>query len=524
MTLNQAIQIADSYGCNLSEANFVSFDGTFLSMGDFVMIDCQASGRSYFGQVCAPNTNLNRDGLGPLDVTSLNPLELVLRDRIDRNVPINEMFLYRVLLLNEVSGGSRQSLTRRPQIAARARPASEEEAIRYLGLPSLDENLQLGQIARTSIPVCLDQRTLFHHLLVAGSTGAGKSNVNANIIRASHSLGAFVFVCDHKPDYQHLDERNDEGEGDWYGPLKDVCFWGLTSSGRMRSDELSIAIPASRLNKRLLANNVFFRPDEYHQADTLAALLEWFEVEPTQQGRDWSFADFCQACPDSVGEANKRLGYEVNASTYKTMYRKMRQTGRKPAWVDGDGCRPMGAAVYFQQERDSALLFDPVQFIRPGGTAVIRIPNDEASGRDYALFLTYALDCVYAARDHTNVPIVLIIDEAQDLFSASKAFKEQTGSTLHHHVRRGRSRKIGFVIGVQSADAVPDYILNQLNSRIIGRHNNIAQAREALPGASQEQLDAMLHFGPGEALVSFFGSSAVVHAHMRRSPYRLTKE
>src|SRR5262245_8280589 len=102
--MTRLIQIADRPGADLGEAVFVSFEGAFLGLGDVVMIQCP-TGRVYFGQIAAPQENHNRDGLGPLDVTSLNPLELVLQGRLSRDVPVNEMHLYRALLLKEVTRG-----------------------------------------------------------------------------------------------------------------------------------------------------------------------------------------------------------------------------------------------------------------------------------------------------------------------------------------------------------------------------------------------------------------------------------
>jgi hypothetical protein len=59
------------------------------------------------------------------------------------------------------------------------------------------------------------------------------------------------------------------------------------------------------------------------------------------------------------------------------------------------------------------------------------------------------------------------------------------------------SRPISFAIGVQSADAVSEQIRNNLNSQLIQRHNNHAQAREAMTPAAPEQLAMTDTCGPG---------------------------
>jgi DNA helicase HerA-like ATPase len=93
---------------------------------------------------------------------------------------------------------------------------------------------------------------------------------------------------------------------------------------------------------------------------------------------------------------------------------------------------------------------------------------------------------------------------------------------MSQQIRKGRSLNIGFTIAVQSADQVPSEILNNLNSRIILRHNNAGQARSALEKATPEQLSSTAYFGPGQALVDLFGSNAVVQGQMMRSPFQLT--
>jgi len=66
--------------------------------------------------------------------------------------------------------------------------------------------------------------------------------------------------------------------------------------------------------------------------------------------------------------------------------------------------------------------------------------------------------------------------------------------------------------------------LNNLNTRIIHRHNRASEAQRALEKAADAQISMTKNFGPGEALVDLFGASAVVNARMRLSPFQLTTE
>ena len=48
--------------------------------------------------------------------------------------------------------------------------------------------------------------------------------------------------------------------------------------------------------------------------------------------------------------------------------------------------------------------------------------------------------------------------------------------------------------------------------------------KTALTMATEEQRHMTNTFGPGEALVQMVGSIGIVHARMRMSPFKLTKE
>jgi DNA helicase HerA-like ATPase len=125
---------------------------------------------------------------------------------------------------------------------------------------------------------------------------------------------------------------------------------------------------------------------------------------------------------------------------------------------------------------------------------------------------------------HITCPVLHHIDEAQDLFNGTKQFASAIGNVLSEGVRKGRSRQIAFTIAVQSAAQIPDDILNNLNTRIIHRHNRASEAQRALEKAADAQISMTKNFGPGEALVDLFGASAVVNARMRLSPFQLTTE
>ena len=137
--------------------------------------------------------------------------------------------------------------------------------------------------------------------------------------------------------------------------------------------------------------------------------------------------------------------------------------------------------------------------------------------------LSYILDKVSQIQK-LPCPVLIDIDEAQDIFSASRAVRDAATNKLDEHVRKGRSKRIGFIFGVQSSESVPDTIMNNLNNRFIHRHNSPDELRVAASMATEEQRKLTATFSPGECLTFLFGANSIVHAQMRLSPFKLTKE
>lgn len=88
----------------------------------------------------------------------------------------------------------------------------------------------------------------------------------------------------------------------------------------------------------------------------------------------------------------------------------------------------------------------------------------------------------------------------------------------------GRSKKLGFVIALQSPSQVPSAVMQNLNTRIIHRQNSEDEIKCGVSGVPKEMLNQAVNFGPGEALVKMFGVNAPIHAQMAPSPFELTKD
>jgi hypothetical protein len=292
---------------------------------------------------------------------------------------------------------------------------------------------------------------------------------------------------------------------------------------------------------------MYYPPNETNAREEFETLLEEFDDEQHANQNDnepviWTLREFFQwvtSNQDPWQPPAQRRG-QIDMRTYNAMVRKMLRRNRRPAWVDGGlsirptanpngarGRRPSASAAMLglEQTPQQPQWFDPTDLLQPGRALVIRV-GQAGGGRDYGLFLNYMLRRVYELKDQRQItfPVLHHIDEAQDLFNGSKQFASAMGNVLSEGIRKGRSRQIAFTIAVQSAAQIPDDILNNLNTRIIHRHNRASEAQRALEKAADAQISMTKNFGPGEALVDLFGASAVVNARMRLSPFQLTTE
>ena len=548
MTYDFVIQF-DSLNSTAHECEALSFEGDPyniasppISSGDFVIIDDEQQQRSWFGQVIEPQRNI------PLGLSRDNPstavaMERVLNNQVEASVFARQTYYYKIRLLGEVNDdtGRLQSVRLRPRAGSKGRRADQSEVIRYMDLPELyrlEENRNynniLGRIHGLDIPITIDSARLYQHVLVAGATGAGKSNTVANLVKAAQAYGLCVLVFDHKPDYQNAHEPNDEihlfnkfhGLGLQEFGLQNVNYYSLYTQDDDMSgpEEVQIAIRACDVSINMLSSAIFYRSGEELQYETINILLRAFAQDAPNL---WSLEDFI-TWAKKVWDQDKFARYfneqSANDATYNAMMRKITQ--RKPDWMDSltanSDVQRHNLLSRSRRENDLNDYFQPSRYFRAGQVNIIRV---NVEGREYGLFLSYILQNMYDLRRHGQItyPILNVVDEAQDIFQGSRAMQESATSSINEIVRKGRSKQIGFIFAVQSASQLPDPILNNMNSRFIHRQNTEMELRVAMPNAPRELLYSALSFGAGEALVSILGARGIMHSEMAPSPFMLTK-
>lgn len=499
-------QIADGVSADPTLVTMIDCADVFnFEAGQFVVISDRHSDRQYFAQVATPQLNLNRSALGPVDNSNISAMEQISAGKLNRSNVVNEVGYYQVKLIRDITDGTGRSIRLRPQIASQARLATEQEVLTHLKLAPV-EPIHIGLLIDSNIRVCMSRLQAVLHALIAGATGSGKSNTMDRLMHASTAHGACNFIFDHKPDYQNLHEPNDEGDED-AEPLSGVKYYSL---GNGVPGLEPIYVQASDVDLEVLAFTLMNQAHEGNMADTLADIL--YEYANSREGKSWTLDEFDRWFNgDKFQAVLDKKGYDKR--TVNAIRSKYLRKTRKPSWIDGPSSSAFGGNAKFNVAEN----------IVEGRNNVILVPSSQ--GRSYGLFLTWVMRQIFDYQVNTNgkVPISYFIDEAQDIFCGSRGFANAVGGAISEHVRKGRSKNIAYFFGVQSADAVPEEIRNNLNSQFIHRHNNHKQAREAISKATDEQIKMTDTFGPGECLVSMFGATAVAHCQMGRAISNLTK-
>lgn len=503
----------DNPSCSGEFVSGLSFAIGDFRAGAYVTVDDPIVGRSFFGQIIGPQITMNRTGLSPDDLTSIQSHEAVIAGDFKPEAVSSPCYIWKIQIYLDLT--SKEPAALRPSGHATVRLATEDELRQSLRLPA-PGGTRIGFVdGNAGVGIYLDRSRIVTHLLLAGATGSGKTNVAGNIIGSSVEQGFAAVVLDHKPDYQDVQHPNDESPARKGFPTKHYSLaGGLALNGN------SIYVPASDLPAAVLAEILFPDNGDKLQSETFTYLLEIYSETEGDGKKHWTLRDVINWATRN-GEQPAAVsgvvgnGFSADARTLAPMFRKMRTPARKPDWIDGQNVRggQSFSGHYFRLDGS---------VVEAGKVLVLNVSG--ASPREYGLFLAYVLRELDRQKTDGRIkcPVLTLIDEAQDIFNASARFKEVAAGPLDAMIRKGRSKDLAFCVAVQAADQVPESIINNLNSRIIMRHNSWKQAKAALPSVTDEQFAETMLYRPGQALVSMAGSVAVVKARMDRSPCKLT--
>ena len=531
--MTQLIQIADDQNTDTRIVRLVA-KGEDALIPLFTYLIAESEGNEFFLQVATPNRNLSRFSPGSFDPISLSQMLALVedngyaKDAIVANVTYYDASVEAVL----DEDGKPATPFIRPTTGAIHTTATTDQITKYLELPQDQDNqFRIGKLARsgdTEVTINPDKRILNHHILVAGSTGSGKSHLLSNLAHSAAAMGRSIILFDHKPDHQDHHRENPEAEfrqafslNGADPDLHAVRYWTLDDSDPNRVASL-LEVRAQDLDPEILAGTIFYRPNEENQAETFAHIAISFADE--RSGSGWTIQDLIMYINSKNNQALSKIlfgdsGGRLDGRNMSALRRRMMAPGRVPSFID-----PQPRPNVVGNQRHVGNIDD--LFGSPG-LNIIRVT--EGNSRGYALFLSRLLQRAAdiratATQSEREIPdLEIIIDEASDIFKAdSRHLRDAATGMLAEQIRKGRSLHIGYVISVQSAGDVPESIRNNLNTTIIGRHRNMTILREALPTSRPEMLEQADKLAPGEMFVDLFGTRSLLLVKMDLSRSLLT--
>lgn len=533
------VQIADDQNTDTAIVRLIASGGTEL-IPLFTYLIAEDQSNSFFLQVSTANRNLSRFSPQPFDTIALSQMLALIEGRgYTTEAIVSNVTYYDAEVNAIIDPNTNEASTAyiRPTTGTVHRLADTNEIVQYLELPpSSGVDLRIGILARSGnseVPINASAEILNHHILVAGSTGSGKSHLLSNIGHAATASGRSTILFDHKPDHQDHHHANPDPRTQ--NPLayslngqhqnaKPVYYWTLDRNDP-NTHAVLLSVRARELAPEILAGTIFFRPSEENQAEVFAHIVTSFAGNPNNLNRPWTIHDVINHVQQTnnaqlSNELYGPNGGSVHPGTMQAIRTKIQNPGRVPDFIDPNlranpmtGQRPPVGTIR--------------QLFRPG-LNVIRI--NDSNNRGYALFLQNLLKEAEEYRAHavqnpteSTYDLEIIVDEASDIFRAeSRYLREAATGMLSEQIRKGRSLHIGYVIAVQSAGDVPENIRNNLNTTIIGRHRNLTVLRDALPTARPGMLEQADKLLPGEMFVDLFGVRSLLLTRMDLSRSQLT--
>ena len=489
-----------------------------FALFDYVRIE-QAR-KSWIGQVIQPNRNISTVG-NPLDPTILHGLELMWSNPDVQSVESVQVF--DILILGEYNEHQMLTPRIRPLPGATVTKLDAETINRVIGIPQKAEHEDgnsnvIGELLNADhVPLCINAPTLNHHIMIAGGTGSGKSNVAANMIEQAMKFNKCVLVHDAKPDYELIESKNSDPNVTtiWerfrrYGlnphPADNVHRVGFHGKCDPESVNILAGCRASDLSPSMLAGFFFPETSEQLQFEGFASAADSIEKNP------YSLDEILQVVRNRM-KPNADPAERIHGATGNTILRKVQTRKVEMSWLDvvGKETTVGGKEVVkfdFQVNRGRILVIDYSQM-------------DDSS---YALLLSYVLqDCQKKRNSREGVGIVQMIDEAHRIFDNESRHSDTLASLFNRIMREGRTFDHSVILSLQNASQIPQLVMNNLNTNIVMRQNSRNEADYATQTMGRDFSARALELGTGHALVKMFESHLVVPVQMAPSPFELMR-
>jgi hypothetical protein len=544
----------DRPSADLSHANAIAKIDEGFALFDYVRID-EADGDSWIGQIVQPNQNISTVG-DPLDPTILHGLELMQRNANVQSVESVQVF--DILILGEYDQDAGQLLTPRlrPLPGAKVERLSSAEVAAIIELPRQEKHADdsrnvIGELLNAEdVVLCVDGNKFNYHIMVAGGTGSGKSNVAANLILQGTQYGKCVLVHDAKPDYGLIDRANTDSRVGRIWPRFER--FGLQPRGAKNVIRIGFH---GKCDPSLVDEVVGFRSCDFN-AGMLAGLFFPGSSTPEQNAYE-GFAMAAFALRQEIDQGNRK-GFTLDdiltevdrrdadngnvaprdAIHHLTAVSIARKVGSRRAsypWLDAvdkqvsggtQGRFRSGTLDKDSQRKVSGFSLDSV--VEAGRVIVLNYQDmDEGS---YAVLVSYFLkQCQTYRRKAVSAGqlerpgIVQLVDEAHRIFDNESRHGGSLGNAFERVMREGRSVDHSIILSLQNASQIPPRVMNNLNTKIVMRQNGRVEADAATQTMGKEFAVQAMRLGTGHALVSMHESRAIVLVQMAPSPFELLR-
>ncbi len=569
----------DTPSADLSHIQAIAEISEGIALFDYVRIQ-QLDGATWIGQVVQPNQNISTVG-NRLDPTILHGLRLMQTHPDVQSVESVQIF--DILILGQYVEGQLLTPRLRPLPGSQVTRLNSTETAAVIEIPPVEHHEDgttnvIGELLNAEdVPLCLDERKFNYHIMVAGGTGSGKSNVAANIVDQALKYRKCVLIHDAKPDYglihaPNTDERVRrvwERFEDWrlfpHGAenVKRIGFYGICDPATV--DEV-VGFRSSDFYPDMLAGLFFTGPETAEQnafeGFVLAASHLYRQAQLAQSPRRYTLDDILtevrrRTAPDNGQAPNLPPEETIHAKTGPSILQKVTRRRHWYPWLDAvgkpvqpvapspfgaRGTRPAGSARLQASELDGArqvTAFDLERLVEEGRVMVMDYARVE--DHSYAVLVSYFLREGQRYRKprlsvgaQPSRPgglggggrpgLVQLVDEAHRLFDNRSRHGPALAAAFERVMREGRSVDHSIVLSLQNASQIPHRVMNNLNTRIVMRQNSRAEAEAATETMGRDFAAQALRLGTGHALVALHESRAPVLGQMAPSPYELMRQ
>jgi hypothetical protein len=553
----------DNPSADLSHIQAVADIREGIALFDYVRIR-QPDDASWIGQVVQPNQNISTVG-NRLDPTILHGLHLMQTHPDVQSVQSVQVF--DILILGQYQDGRLLTPRLRPLPGARVTRLGAAETAAVIEIPPLEYHEDgttnvLGELLNADdVPLCIDGRKFNYHIMIAGGTGSGKSNVAANLVDQALKFGKCVLIHDAKPDYGLIRSPNRDGRvhaiwerfEEWHlcphgaDNVKRIGFFGVCDPAAV--DEV-VGFRSSDFYADMLAGLFFTGPETAEQnafeGFVLAANHLARPGQEVESRRRYSLDDILmevrrRTAPENGPAPNLPPEETIHAKTGPSILQKVSRRRHWYPWLDavGQPLQPIpsargraGPSRLRASELDGArqvTAFDLEHLVEPRRVLVIDYARVE--DHSYAVLLSYFLregqryrKPRAAAGTLARPGLVQLVDEAHRLFDNRSRHGPALAAAFERVMREGRSADHSILLSLQNASQIPHRVRNNLNSQIVMRQNSRAEAEAATEVMGREFAAQAMRLGTGHALVALHESRAPVLGQMAPSPYELIRQ